>query len=551
MSIFARNLELILIVEIFFLILGVFLTAVFYIIFNTPHILTASDRNRRIARNTVMLYIRTLLTTVITLYTSRVVLAALGVEDYGIYDVVGGVVVMLSFFVNSLSATTQRFLNYEMGLGNSRAVKNVFSTALTCHLLIALLIVVAAETAGLWFVKNRLIIPAERLHAAIWVYHFSIATMLVAIAAIPCNAMIIAHERMNIYAYASIADAVMKLIIVYLLQMLRYDKLVMYGALMLVVTVFTNGIYVVYCRQKFRECRFTLSWNKTLMKKLMGFSGWMVAGASSNMLAGQGVNMLINIFFGPVFNATRNIAKQVHAGAYMLTANIITAVRPQIIKSYSQHDYKYMYRLVFSASKLAFLLLYIVALPILLHTEYILQLWLKQPPQFTAIFVQIILVDMLVQASYISIASISQASGKIKRYQIIIAAGFLSEFCLSALFFKLGYPVYSTFMVALAVSFLSLFTRLLELRASVGFPVRKFLLEVSARMLLVAILAAIAPLAVTMLTSFSIFRFFAVTALSVLSTLAVSWFTGFGKWEKELLKQKIRAVFMPSRHHTV
>lgn len=478
---------------------------------------------------------------IIALYTSRVILSTLGFEDYGIYNVVGGVVVMLSFISVSLSTATQRFLNFEMGLENKNSVREIFSTALTFHVIIALIVVIIAETAGLWFVKNQLDIPAERMVAAIWVYHFSVTLMFVIIVATPFNALIIAHEKMNVYAWVSVIDASLKLIIVFILQTLYYDKLIMYGLLLLAVTVLTNGTYIFYCRKKFHEIEFIFRWNKEHAKKLMNFSGWMIAGTSADILSGQGVNILINIFFGPVYNAARGIASQVQAGFYALISNIVVVAKPQIVKSYSQKDFSYMYKLIFSTAKFSFFLLYIISLPVLLETDYILHLWLKEVPEFTVIFIQLIIIDLLIQASCISIASASQASGKIKNYQIIVSISFLSVFCFTIFLFKSEYPVYSTFIITIFISIISFFARLIELKRNISFPIKKFLFQVIFRLFITAIISTILPFIFLKLIEPSFYRFCGIVFISFISVIATTWFIGFVKFEKDFIKQKIKS----------
>jgi len=480
---------------------------------------------------------------IITLYTSRVILSTLGVEDYGIYNVVGGVVVMLSFISSSLSVATQRFLNYEMGLGNKEKVKEIFSTALTIHIFIAFFIVIIAETAGLWFVKNYLDI-AERMDAAIWVFHFSVALMFIIIVTTPYNALIIANEKMSVYAWVSIIDAGLKLIIVFILQAVSYDKLIVYGFLLLIVTILTNGTYIIYCRKKFHEIEFVFKWKKEHAKKLMKFSGWMFAGTSADILSGQGVNMLINIFFGPVFNAANGITTQVQVGLYTLFSNIMVAVRPQIIKSYSQKDFSYMYKLILSSSKFSFFLLYIISLPILLQTDYIMHLWLKDVPEYTGFFIQLMLIDILIQASCISFASASQASGKIRNYQLIVSICFLSVFIFTIFLFKSGYPVYSTFIITIIISIISFIARLFELKKTMKFPIQKFLSQVTVRLIITAILSAILPLIFVKFTHFdsSFLYFCTITVLCFLSVVSVAWMVGLDKFEKDFIKQKINIV---------
>lgn len=327
-----------------------------------------SENNKRIAKNTFLLYFRMLFTMGVSLYTSRVVLNTLGVEDFGIYNVVGGVVVMFSFLNSSLATATQRFLNYEMGQGNALKLEKVFSIALTGHYLIALSVILLAETIGLWFVSTQLEIPAERMHAALWVYQFSILTLAVSIISVPYNAVIIAHERMKVFAYVSIAEVSLKLTVVFLLVYLSFDKLVLYAFLLLVVAVIVRMIYATYCKRNFTECKYRFIFEKDLFAQMFCFSGWMFTGTLSNLFSSQGVNILINMFFGPIQNAARGIAYQIQGTVNAFVTNFMVAVQPQIVKSYSQGNYSYMYKLVFMASRYSFYLLFLLSLPVLLQT---------------------------------------------------------------------------------------------------------------------------------------------------------------------------------------
>lgn len=501
-----------------------------------------SENTRRIAKNTAMLYIRMLLIMVVSLYTSRVVLNVLGVEDFGIYNVVGGVVTMLAFLNYSLSVSTQRFLNYEIGQ-DGRELKKVFSIALTGHLLIALVILLLAETIGLWFVTTQLVIPAGRLDAAVWVYHCSILTFMISIIGTPYDAAIIAHERMTVFAYISIVEVIMKLLIVFLLIYFPCDKLELYGFLLLCVVLLIRIIYVVYCKCHFPECHYRFIWDKQLFRKMFCFSGWMLAGTSTGILCSQGVNMLINIFFGPLQNAARGIAFQLQGAVNAFVNNFMIAVRPQIIKSYAQRDFSYMYRLVFSSSKFSFYLLYLLSLPVLLETPYLLQLWLKSVPEYAVVFTRLVIIDLLINSSYAPIAAISQASGKVRNYQLVISTGFLLVFLLTALFFKLGFPSTSAFIITIVLSFLGLFARLWELHYSVQFPVRKYMRYVLLPVTCVALLALLLPVPLVVFTSSSFLRFIGVIAMSVLSVIVIVYMCGLDKEEKRFLLNKVRQLF--------
>ncbi len=425
-----------------------------------------------------MLYVRMMFVMAVGIYMSRIVLAALGVVDYGIYNVVGGVVAMLSFFNSSMATATQRELNYEMGLGHQENLKQVFSVSFISYCIIAVAVVILAESVGMWFLLHKLVIPPDRLQAAIWVFQFSILTFIINMLAVPYNAAIIAHEKMEAFAYISILEVVLKLLIAYLLLVSPIDTLAFYGALMCGNALIIRYVYSLYCRRHFAECRVQWIWDKAIFKRLFGFSGWMLIGTTSHVFSTQGINMLINIFFGPILNASRAISVQVYNAINSFAANFILATRPQVVKSYAQGEYAYACKLTFSTSKLSFILLFVLSLPVIMQTDYILELWLKTVPPYTALFVQLSLVDMLVIASFSPIASLSQASGKIRNYQLIVSIGFLLIPIVSWILYQRGFPVYIAFVASIAINIMALFGRAFELKCSQDFPARKYLLRV-------------------------------------------------------------------------
>ena len=502
-----------------------------------------SENNKRIAKNTFLLYFRMLFTMGVSLYTSRVVLNTLGVEDFGIYNVVGGVVVMFSFLNSSLATATQRFLNYEMGQGNALKLEKVFSIALTGHYLIALSVILLAETIGLWFVSTQLEIPAERMHAALWVYQFSILTLAVSIISVPYNAVIIAHERMKVFAYVSIAEVSLKLTVVFLLVYLSFDKLVLYAFLLLVVAVIVRMIYATYCKRNFTECKYRFIFEKDLFAQMFCFSGWMFTGTLSNLFSSQGVNILINMFFGPIQNAARGIAYQIQGTVNAFVTNFMVAVQPQIVKSYSQGNYSYMYKLVFMASRYSFYLLFLLSLPVLLQTQYLLQLWLKNVPDYSVLFTQLVVIDLLINSSFTPIASVAFTSGKIRNYQLVVSAGYLLTFALTLLFYQLGFPSYVAFVVAIIISFIGLFARLYVLRHSVHFPSKKYIHKVFLVQAKVGIIAIVIPAVFVYYASPTFFHFAITVLISSVSIAGTTWCWGLGPEERLYIRNKIRGYF--------
>ena len=377
-----------------------------------------ADNNKRIAKNTLFLYFRMLLTMAVSLYTSRVILQTLGVEDYGIYNVVGGVVAMLGFLNSSLSGASSRFITYELGKGNNGDVKKMFSTILCIHLILAIFTLVVGETVGLWFVYNKLVIPAERLTAALWVYHCSILTAIVSIVSVPYNSLIIAHEKMNAFAYISILEVVLKLFIVWMLTLFSYDKLIIYAILYLIVQVVIRMIYNHYCTKHFDESRTMPSYHPKQMKEIFVYASWTMNGYMAIVGYTQGINILLNLFFGPVVNAARGIATQVEYATNTFVQNFQMATKPQIIKSYASNNLEYMHKLIIASSKYGFYMMLLITFPILLCIDSILKLWLGIVPEHTANFVYIILFTGLLNPLKNALIQGIHATGDIRKFQI-------------------------------------------------------------------------------------------------------------------------------------
>lgn len=372
------------------------------------------SNNKRIAKNTIMLYIRMLLSMVVSLYTSRVVLNTLGVEDYGIYGVVGGVVAMFSFLNNTMSGATSRFLTFEMGRGDFKRLKNTFSSALIIHLFIVCAILLLAETIGLWFLANKLVIPVERMEAAHWVYQLSILSMAINVTQVPYNASIIAHEKMDVYAYVEILNVTLKLLIVYLLVIGDFDKLILYAVLTLVVSMIIALIYRIYCIRNFEECRFEWNWNKNILKGLLSFSTYNLYGNFGSVMNMQGTNFALNHFWGVMLNSASSIATTVANVVNSFTSNILVAFRPQITKSYAQGDITTFQNLFVWAIKIILLIYAFLAIPIFVEIDTILTLWLKNVPSYTAVFCRCILVNIYFETLRYIITMGIHAVGKVK-----------------------------------------------------------------------------------------------------------------------------------------
>lgn len=478
----------------------------------------------------------------VTLYTSRIILNTLGVDDFGIYNVVGGVVTMFAFFNSAMSSATQRFLSIEIGKGDYVQLRKTFNAAQIIHIGIAILIFILAETIGLWILKTYLVIPADRLQAALWVYHFSVLSFMVSVVQVPYNATIIAHERMNVYAYVSIIEVILKLLIVFMLTWITFDKLKLYGILLFIVVLVIAAIYRVYTRKNFEESKFEVVKDFTLYKTLISFSSWNLFGNIAVIAKGQGVNILLNIFFGPTVNAARGIATQVQSAVLSFVTNFQTAVNPQIIKSYASNNLEYMNSLIIKSSKISFYLLFLITLPILLEVDQILKLWLKIVPDYTPTFTILILILILINSVSGPLMTAAQATGNIKIYQIVVGTLQFLILPISYLFLKLGYSPEISLYIAIFIEVIALFFRLIFLKRMMNFPFRLFLKEVINKNILIFILASILPLIIKNSIDMSIARLFIVITISMTWTLIIEFFIGFNKKERLFILSNIKKI---------
>ena len=395
--------------------------------------------NKTIAKNTMFLYFRMMVTMLITLYTTRVVLKVLGVDDYGIYQAVGGIVGFLSFINNSLSNGSSRFLTYSLGEGDGVKLKKVFSTTLTAHICLAIIIVAIAETAGLWFLYNKLVIPPDRLSAAVFAFHISLVTAFFSLTQVPYNACIIAHEKMTVFAYVSIIDAALKLFVVYLLMIGGFDKLKLYALLLCLVQIGIILFYRIYCVRHFSEAHFKFFIDKKIFKEIAGFSGWSLLANGAIALNNQGILVLLNMFFSPAIVTARSVSLQIYMAANHFVDNFQTAANPQIVKRYAAKDYDGSKKLLLQMTKYSFYLMLLVFLPICLAARPLLQLWLDEVPEYTVIFLQLIAIQSLFHVFDISFYKALYAKGQIRENAIISPSlGFL-QFPIVYVLFKMGF----------------------------------------------------------------------------------------------------------------
>ena len=406
-----------------------------------------SENNKRIAKNTLLLYFRMFMIMGVSLYTSRIILSTLGIVDFGIYNVIGGIVVMFEFLNVTMATGTQRFLTFQLGKKNFKELKKTFSTALIIHIFLALVILILAETIGLWFLNYKMNIPADRMYAAQWVFQFSVFASLVSIVQVPYNAIIIAHERMNIYAYVSILEVILKLLLLYLLLIVKYDKLIVYAILIFLVNTIVIMIYRIYCTRQYTECKFQLVHDKQMYKSMLSFSGWNIFGCMAATGANQGINILLNLFFGPAVNAARAISYQVSNAINGFNNNFQTAVTPQITKLYAENKITDLHTLLFQNAKFVFLLLYLISLPVLFELNILLFWWLKVVPENTLLFCRIILVHSLIYSTTRPFIMAIHATGKMKFLNLTAGISLLMVLPISYLSLKLGAPSYTPFII--------------------------------------------------------------------------------------------------------
>ena len=494
----------------------------------------------RIAKNTLLLYFRQILIMLVSLYTVRVVLKVLGEEDYGIYNVVAGVVTMFGFLSGAMATASQRYFAFDLGKEDYEHLETTFSVTFQIYILLAAIIVVLAETIGLWFVMNKLVIPPERMTAAIWIYQAAVFSFLLTLIATPYIASIIAHENMNIYAYVSIVEAVLKLAIVFLLQVLDYDKLILYALLLTSVSFVNTGLYIIYCKKNYNECKLRYVKDKALFKELVSYSGWNLFGASIWVIKNQIINILLNLYFGVVVNAARAIASQVHNAVTSFSHNFNTALRPPIVKTYAAGDKEETMKLVFRGCKFTYFLMYVFALPLILEMNTVLNLWLENPPNFAVVFTSLALVDAVIDSISYPLMALAQATGKIKFYQSVVGGILMLNFPVAWIALEYGAPAYSVMIVAIIITFVAAIVRLFIIKRLAQFSIKQFLTKSALPCVLVSILAAILPLAIVLNCERTFLRLCITTCVSVISMGVCVLFVGMSKVEREMVYVKAK-----------
>lgn len=407
----------------------------------------STSNNKRLISNSFFLTARMLILMIISFYTTRVVLEKLGFVDFGIYSVVGGLTSMFVFFRSSLSNVTQRYLNIELGRGNVEGARRVFCQHQTLYIIIAVIIVLLLETVGLWFLYHKLVVPPERFTAAFWVYQFMVISLVVTLLSVVYNSAIIAHEDFKIFAYISIFEGVAKLVVAYLIGITPFDRLIFYGLLLVVLSILVRYFYSIFCHRHYEECVFRFDYNKQSIKEAFGMIGWNTAGTAVYAINTQGLDILLNLYFGPVVNAAKSVSGRVNQAVMVFTNSFYTSVRPQLTKSYAAKDTEFMMKLFYQSSKYGFFILWVISLPTMLCIDTLLSLWLGQVPAHTSSFSILVIVYSLVNVLDDPIWSLALSVGKLKWYIIIGSSVFLMSFPISYIFLRMGYAAESVFIV--------------------------------------------------------------------------------------------------------
>lgn len=500
-----------------------------------------TTNNKRIAKNTLMLYIRMLFLMLVNLYTSRVVLQALGVEDYGVYNAIAGFIAMFSMISSSIAGAISRFITFVLGQGDDDKLRKVFSTAVIIQLSLAAIVVVLVEAIGIWFLNTHMTIPVGREIAANWVLQFALITFVLNLWSTPYNAALIAHEKMAAFAYIGIFEGFANLIIAFMVMCSTFDRLIVYGAFMCLVALITRMIYNCYCKKHFDECSFRWTFDRKLFREVFGFAGWNFIGSISGLLRDQGINILFNIFCGPIINAARGLAIQVQTAVFKFSGNFYVAVQPQITKSYACNNLDESHSLVLNSSRLAFLLLTAMIVPLVTETDFVLQLWLKEVPAHTAAFVQIILICSLIDSLSTPLVYLMLATGNIKRYQIVVGLFNFLNFPVAWIILYYGGSPEFTQLSTIVFSIGALILRISMLRQMTHFPVREFLLSTVLRCLGIDFICFFVSFTISYIADMGLSRFILNLGITELTLCILLITIGLRTSEKRFILGKVKS----------
>lgn len=502
-----------------------------------------SQNNKRIAKNTLALYFRTFITMIVSLYTSRLMLQALGVDNYGINNIVGGIVSMSALITSTMSQAISRYITFAIGQKNFERLKTIFSTAINAQIVMSIIVVIILEAFGLWFLNSKINIPEGRMIAAHWVFQCSLVILVISLISSPYTALIVAHEHMKIYAYTSIIDVVLKLIIVYLIISYEGDRLILMSILGVFSSLIMRILYGWYCNKHFKESHYNPKiFNKDLLKELTVFSSWNLLNNSAWIFATQGVNMLVNIFFGVTYNAARGIAQTVNGTIQGFVGNFTMAFSPQITKSYAAVDKKYAIHLSNRGTKFTWMMMYIFIVPVCCEAQTLLQLWLGQVPEWSVLFLRFAMFESLAVSSGQNLFRLIQADGQVKNYTIhaAITAGII--FPLAWILYYLNAPVWAAYVVFIVDFMVLNIVRFYDLKKLMPFSIKQFLYEVFIPCMTVSITSFILPLMICYQLKPSLLRFFINVPLAVLWTCFCCILFGFTKNERLYIQDKLKLV---------
>lgn len=500
---------------------------------------TSVNNNTRIAKNTIFLYFRMILLMAVSLYTSRVVLSTLGIEDYGVYNVVGGFIGMLSFLNGAMCSSTQRFITVELGKGDEESLERVFSSCVITHGMIAALVFILAETIGLWFVFEKMVIPEGRMVAVMIVYQSSIITSIVQIMSYPYNADIVAHEKMSAFAYISIYEAFVNLGVAFLIRIVNFDRLAFYAVALLLVKISVIMVYRIYCKRHFIEASVKKNFDKGLIKQIFEFTGWNLWGGMAGTLMGQGINVLLNLFFGPTVNAARGMAVQVQSAVHMFATNFQMAMNPQIMKTCASGEMNAMHLLILRSAKFTFMLLFCIMLPLAIEIDTVLSIWLEEVPEFTNIFVCLMLVICMIDSVSNPFMTASAATGKVRVYQSVVGGILIAIVPIAYVVLKLGGNPYSVFFVHIVVGVIAFIARLLIVRRLVCLSVRKYIKNVLLPCTLVLLPSGVFAVILKLFMPDGILYAFINIVVIVFVTSILSFLLGLSKQEQTFIWNKI------------
>lgn len=501
-----------------------------------------TPNNKRIAKNTLYLYIRMLITLLITLFTSRVILDSLGEVDYGIYNVVGGIIAMAAVITNPMQSVIERFITFGLGSGDLNKLKKVFSTSVNIQFLFSIVIIILFEIVGVWFLNNKMNIPEGRMVAANWALQCSLVIFLLGINKLPYSATIMAHERVGVYAYLSIFEVICKLGVAYLIYISTYDKLIVYSLLLVFISLLTFVFHLIYCKKNFEEVHYTFNIDKPLFNEMASFAGWSFLGDATYIFNTQGVNILINIFFNVGLNAARGIAIQVDSAVRQFVSNFTLALYPPIMKSYANGDKYNMFKLICMGSKYSFFIMLLLTVPITLETESLLNIWLVEVPDQTTTFLRLVIITSFFESYQHTMAIGINSTGNIRMYQIKLNSMQILIFPLTWILFEIGFPAYITYALSATYSFLMIIVRLSELKRLMSFPVKDYLTQYFSKMVFVALISFLLPFIIQRFMDQSVLRFFVICILSMVITLVSIWIIGLNKNERELFTIKIKTI---------